>query len=768
MILSNLFYNKGGIGLGKYNLHSLGWKAFETLSGNVMQHILGVTYTPFSEGKDAGRDGYFEGLAGGISINDSIVSGKIAFQCKHSSKSNGSLSLSVVKSEFPKVKRLVEEFGIEHYIILTNRKLTAGNDETIRSFFTGINGLKSCVILGEEWFDLTIDSHPILRKLVPRLYGIGDLSEILDERVYKQSREVLLELKSTVSTFVCTEAYQRALMAVTEKRFVVLLGPPAVGKSAIAANICMSSIAEGDSRETLILENPGQFKKHWNPDHPQKVYWFDDVFGATTLDGAALDEWQSTFLKLRTAIKMGTTVIFTSRDYIFNEAKEKIKESAFPLVFDSQVIINVDDLKKHEKEQMLYNHIKGGDLNKDTKTLLKPHLSHVVGLDSFTPELARRLGNKTFHNNMKINRQSIINFFEKPSNFFKGVISNLDETKQAALVLILLHGNALRSPVRQHYLLDCFKDSYNVSLAQIKAALEFMEGSLVKSSAVTNNRTWSLYHPSMIDSLQMILSTKPEMIEMFIVGADLHTLLRDTTCITGKNHKIFLSPDLWEIFAERVRGDVYGNEYAIARYMNSETTGEFLLWFNQAYKETMEELLDPQFYELEGSEEFELASRMIDLGILGDEKRQEIVEQICEMAIDNFEIMTVNEGFYPEILGEEGIEPIIKEVIKKGPRYFRNEFDNMKDNIDGNSDPDDYFDKWFDSLELFLEYSKTRSLLATFSLFEYEQLKKRAIENIEEIKWPIWDEVEYSRSAVKIANVGDFESISDIFSDVDE
>ena len=128
------------------------------------------------------------------------------------------------------------------------------------------------MVLG-EWFDLTIDRFPILRILVPRRYGIGDLSEILDERVYKQSREVLAELKSTVSTFVWTEAYQKAQKAVFDKRFAVLLGPPAVGKSAIAANICMSAIAEGESWETLILENADQFKNHWNPDHPQKVYW---------------------------------------------------------------------------------------------------------------------------------------------------------------------------------------------------------------------------------------------------------------------------------------------------------------------------------------------------------------------------------------------------------------------------------------------------------------------------------------------------------------
>lgn len=45
--------------MSKYNLHQLGWKNFENLCGLIMQNVLGPTYTPFADGRDGGRDGFF-------------------------------------------------------------------------------------------------------------------------------------------------------------------------------------------------------------------------------------------------------------------------------------------------------------------------------------------------------------------------------------------------------------------------------------------------------------------------------------------------------------------------------------------------------------------------------------------------------------------------------------------------------------------------------------------------------------------------------------
>ncbi|TAA67890.1 nSTAND3 domain-containing NTPase [Planococcus salinarum] len=308
--------------MDKYNMHLLGWKSFESLCTNIMQYIFGATYTPFSEGKDGGRDGYFEGQSD-IELNDKVLEGKFVFQCKHTSKEEKNLTFSIVENEVLKVTNLVKNTGIEHYIIFTNYNLSATNENLIKKEFLKIKGLKSCTILGQEWFESTIDANIFLRRLVPRLYGIGDLSEILDDRVHKQSSALLGELQANVLTFVNTNSYQQALKGIMEKRFIILLGPPAVGKTSIAATLCMTSIAENESHETVILNSANEFRKHWNPENPHKTYWFDDAFGSTNLDNLLLNEWERVFPLLNIAIKKGASIIFTSRDYIFKEARQR-------------------------------------------------------------------------------------------------------------------------------------------------------------------------------------------------------------------------------------------------------------------------------------------------------------------------------------------------------------------------------------------------------------------------------------------------------------
>ena len=80
--------------------------------------------------------------------------------------------------------------------------------------------------------------------LVPRVYGLGDLSQILDERAHSQAKEILSALGDDLAKFVITEAYQRSAKALVEHGFVLLLGEPACGKSTIAAAVAVGALDE--------------------------------------------------------------------------------------------------------------------------------------------------------------------------------------------------------------------------------------------------------------------------------------------------------------------------------------------------------------------------------------------------------------------------------------------------------------------------------------------------------------------------------------------
>ncbi|UYY94326.1 hypothetical protein OIU11_01975 [Bacillus cereus] len=761
-----------GLKMDKYNMHLLGWKAFENLCTNIMQYIFGATYTPFSEGRDGGRDGYFEG-EGNLNVNDKPLKGKFVFQCKHTSKTGKAFTLAIVKDEIPKITELVESMGIEHYIIFTNYDLSAGNDKEIKKEFLKISGLKSCTILGREWFESIIDANKFLRRLVPRLYGIGDLSEIIDERVHEQSKELLEELRANVLSFVSTKSYQSALKGIVDKRFVILLGPPAVGKTAIAATLCMTAIAEDESRETIILNDASEFRKYWNPSNPQKIYWFDDAFGTTNLDNFLLNQWERNFPLLNVALKKGATIIFTSRDYIFKEAQTKIKESVFPLLFDSQVHINVQDLTNSEREQILYNHIKSGDLNKETKKKLKPFLEEVAAHENFSPELARRLGTSVFHKSLAMNKESLNEFFSKPVHFFENVIGSLDENKKAALTLILMHGNYLPSPVREEHLSRAFKESFSSSLPEIRSSLNVMKDSLVKLSIVSGSQLWSLFHPSMLDSLQAILAKNPEMFELFLVGANSRTILRDVSCLE-REHKIFVPEEFWNVLTVKLfelELNSFEKEILI-RFFLHETPDNFLHWFREQEYKQLFALVQQPFTQFSFGSAYKFAYRLQNLGLLNEELRSIIVEDVKKIAIATCDLTFTSDKTIRLFLNEEDVESILLEFKELGAEHFMNKFDALMENInESEDDVEEIVSEWSDSVELFLEELETRSSLTAEEKESFDKILHDASMNVRDYILELQAyqyEEDFDGEDFSQYDVLETQHRGNIFSDVDE
>ena len=317
-----------------YELHTLGWKAFQQLCSTVLSSILGQTVQSFSEVNDGGRDLAFYGTWNNVDGNNKSFNGSFTVQCKHTIKPDANFSLSHVKDELSKVQALANKGLCDNYFIFTNAKVSADAETKIITAFEGINGVKVCRVFTGQWLSQKITESPKLRMLVPRVYGLGDLSQIVDERAYVQANEILSSMGGDIAKFVITEAYSQSVDALTENNFVLLLGDPASGKSTIAASLVLSSIDRWESR-AIKVNSPEEFKKHWNPHEVNQVFWVDDVFGATQLDFSKATDWNSALCHLNSAIRKGTKIIFTSRTYIYREAKEYLKEHAAPVLRDS-------------------------------------------------------------------------------------------------------------------------------------------------------------------------------------------------------------------------------------------------------------------------------------------------------------------------------------------------------------------------------------------------------------------------------------------------
>lgn len=427
-----------------YELHSLGWKAFQNLCSTITGEIWGQTIQTFFDSNDGGRDGAFNGEW--VSKDGETFSGSFTVQCKFTAKADAHTKLSDLQEEIKKAKRLAEKGLSDNYILFTNAKLTGTNEEEIREAFEKIPKIKRFAAYGRERISQIIKESARLRMLVPRVYGLGDLGQILDERAYDQAQEILSSLGDDLSKFIITDAYRQSAKALVEHGFVLLLGEPMCGKSTIAAALSMGALDEWGC-STVKARDADDFVKHFNPNEKQ-LFWVDDAFGPTQVDFSSAINWSRTFPHVNAAIHKGAKVLFTSRDYVFRAARRYLKESALPVMKGAQVVIHVENLTTDEREQILYNHIRLGTQPKAFKTELIPFLADVASHEKFSPEIARRLGNPLFTKNLTISKWGLDKFVSKPLELLCDIINELDDGCRSAIALVFMRGGSLPSPLK--------------------------------------------------------------------------------------------------------------------------------------------------------------------------------------------------------------------------------------------------------------------------------------------------------------------------------
>src|SRR5690606_14967862 len=136
--------------------------------------------------------------------------------------------------------------------------------------------------------------------------------------------------------------------------------------------------------------------EHWNVDEPTQFFWIDDAFGVTQYESPLVHGWNHSLAQIRTMLRRGVKIVMTSRNYIYNRARHDLKESAFPLLSESQVVIDVHDLSNLERQQILYNHLKLGNQPLPFLSSIKPHLEYISAHTRFIPETARRIADPMF------------------------------------------------------------------------------------------------------------------------------------------------------------------------------------------------------------------------------------------------------------------------------------------------------------------------------------------------------------------------------------
>lgn len=183
----------------KYRYEDLSDQEFENLTIAICNHLFGTGVQGFAIGPDGGRDGKFVGIADEYPSKSAPWKGITIIQAKHTNSYNKKFSdkdffsetnqSCVIAKEIPKIRKMREEKGIDHYILFSNRNLGSNINEKIISHIS-----KECNIpqsdirlVGVEDIERFVDLYPKVHTMAhlesvnaPLTINQEELAELVD------------------------------------------------------------------------------------------------------------------------------------------------------------------------------------------------------------------------------------------------------------------------------------------------------------------------------------------------------------------------------------------------------------------------------------------------------------------------------------------------------------------------------------------------------------------------------------------------------------
>ena len=653
-----------------YELHRLGWNSFQQLCQTICREVLGQTVESFLDSNDAGKDGAFVGTW--TPAPGEVYTGRFVIQCKFTADTGHKLKPSDIKDEIEKVRKLVTAGQCDVYVLMTNAGVSGTQTTKIKAMLTEA-GVEHVLIFGSTWINQQVSEKKNLRMHVPRMYGLGDLSQILDERAYAQARAVLESMREDLAKVVITVSYGKAVEALNEHGFVMLIGEPAAGKTTIASMLAMAAADKWGS-SVLKLNDPAKVEDRWNPDEPSQFFWVDDAFGIMQYESSLAHSWNHILPQVRTMLRQGAKIVMTSRDYIYKRARRDLKEGAFPLFNESQVVIDVHDLSLQEKQQILYNHLKLGSQPLAFRAEIKTHLPSVAAHPRFIPEIARRLADPTFTKRLYLTEHHLGQFVQKREQLLQEVLDGLDKDSMAALALIYMKKDHLNSPIS---LQDTEEDALarlGSSLGKCITALESLNGSLVLHQQADGESVWRFKHPTIGDAFASALARSPDLLGIFLLGSATENLIEQVTCgNVGIEQAVMVPKQLFPQMIARLSEftaseqykshhlAIWGAKWSLHSFLTRRCSHEFLALYLQRNPEIIHKVCRPGL-RLSSSSEVGLALRLHEFGLLPEENRKIFVQALSAYAISGEDVYALDDEDIRNVFTDAEFDGLIERV----------------------------------------------------------------------------------------------------------
>jgi hypothetical protein len=366
--------NGGNPMAGEYRLDELGWYQFERLCQALPKARYGASVEAWGGGKDFGRDAYSSGPL--LFPNPNVeTQGPFVFQVKFVDAANASGARplpslkAAVRVELDRIEKRVDEEEWEVpsvYVLMTNVPVGARGRHDLKALIQGsLDSVHVVIVCARDlWAEL--DASPAVRMAYPQILGLRDLETLIRlgaaAGVVARSNVALDRVARLSASFVATEAYNRTLQLLEVHAFVVLTGPPEMGKTATARMVSLARSTCG--WDAYDCRSPEDVFRLYDRNRSQ-VFLADDAFGSTEYRPNIAAEWAAQLESVLAICSKRHWVIWTSRPGPLRTGLERLHMQGVSDSFPdpTQVLVDASRLSVAEKAQILYRHAKATGLS---------------------------------------------------------------------------------------------------------------------------------------------------------------------------------------------------------------------------------------------------------------------------------------------------------------------------------------------------------------------------------------------------------------------
>lgn len=418
-----------------YDFKNLSPIDFEELVRDVIQ----VKYGRFVESFTTGRDGGID-LRFSKTPNEEII-----IQCKHYSS-----GFAKLYNRLKKECEAISGKGYKRYILATSVGLTPMNKEKIKNLFEPLI-TNNDDILGKDDLNNVISNNEQLELTHFKLWFSSTtvFKRILNNRVHLQSQIESDEINEKVKYYVQNNSYSESLKILKKNNFVIISGIPGIGKTTLARVLIFNLSLNSDYQFINISSNIDDGFDLLK-DNKRQIFLFDDFLGRNFLKSSFSSQSEKGIVQLISRVRKSKNklLIFTTREYILNQALIEYEHLNRSINEFDKCIIDLEDYTSLIKAKILYNHLYFNKVSKEHIVNLLENNNHltVINHQNYNPRIIQLATSKANWKHIEAGKFATIflKYLDDPNEIWKTAYQfHISKLSQIIVKLIYVSGTPI-------------------------------------------------------------------------------------------------------------------------------------------------------------------------------------------------------------------------------------------------------------------------------------------------------------------------------------